>query len=177
MAKKKKKKKQGGYVPPPVDVDAVIAEIEALLPVLETPEAGPEWGQVQKLLVKAKADTGAVARAVISRQPDAIRTLILVLRGEAELEAPPVEAPLPEIPDEELRSAMKAYRKRLKLIKLDHESKLGRSPLSGGKDAGFESIIPPEQWAPEVWKVLAAKGELESTGQGFYKLPDVRRSF
>ena len=55
MAKKKKKKKQGGYVPPPVDVDAVIAEIEALLPVLETPEAGPEWGQVQKLLMKAKA--------------------------------------------------------------------------------------------------------------------------
>lgn len=177
MAKKKKKKKQGGYVPPPVDVEAVIAEVEALLPVLESPEAGPEWGQVQKLLVKAKADTGAVARAIISRDPEAIRTLILVLRGEAELEAPPTEAPLPEIPDEELRSAMKAYRKRLKLIKLDHESKLGHSPLSTGKGADFESIIPPEQWAPEVWKVLAAKGELESTGQGFYKLPDVRRSF
>ena len=177
MAKKKKKKKQGGYVPPPLDVEAVIAEIEALIPVLESPEAGPEWGQAQKLLVKAKADTGAVARAIISRDPEAIRTLILVLRGEAELEAPPTEAPLPEIPDEELRSAMKAYRKRLKLIKLDHESKLGHSPLSTGKGADFESIIPPEQWAPEVWKVLAAKGELESTGQGFYKLPDVPRSF
>ena len=155
----------------------MIAEVEALIPVLESPEAGPEWGQVQKLLVKAKADTGAVARAIISRDPEAIRTLILVLRGEAELEAPPTEAPLPEIPDEELRSAMKAYRKRLKLIKLDHESKLGHSPLSTGKGADFESIIPPEQWAPEVWKVLAAKGELESTGQGFYKLPDVPRSF
>ena len=177
MAKKKKKKKQGGYVPPPLDVDVVIAEVEALLPVLESPESGPEWGQVQKLLVKAKADTGAVARAIISRDPEAIRTLILVLRGEAELEAPPTEEPLPEIPDEELRSAMKAYRKRLKLIKLDHESKLGHSPLSTGKGADFESIIPPEQWAPEVWKVLAAKGELESTGQGFYKLPDVPRSF
>ena len=72
---------------------------------------------------------------------------------------------------------MKAFRKRLKLMKLDHESKLGRSPLTGGKDAGFESILPPEQFPSDVWKVLASKGEVESTGRGFYKLPENRPTF
>ena len=148
---------------------------------------GPRYDDTSTRASSRSLDAPAPDEATLNEIPEAALRApdhaalrpwrILVLRGEAELEAPPTEAPLPEIPDEELRSAMKAYRKRLKLIKLDHESKLGHSPLSTGKGADFESIIPPEQWAPEVWKVLAAKGELESTGQGFYKLPDVGRSF
>ena len=67
--------------------------------------------------------------------------------------------------------------KRVKLTKLDHESKLARSPLSSGKDADFDAIIPPNQFPPEVWRALVRKGELESTGQGFYKIPLQRRDF
>ena len=84
---------------------------------------------------------------------------------------------LPEIPDETLREAMRAFRKRMKLTKLDHESKIGRSPLTSGKDAEFDSILPPHQFPSEVWQVLASKGKLESAGKGFYKLPDVRMEF
>ena len=72
---------------------------------------------------------------------------------------------------------MKAFRKRFKLMRLDHESKLGRSPLSTGKDASFESILPPEQFPTDVWPVLVSKGELESTGRGFYKIPTEKPSF
>ncbi|MBC02492.1 MAG: hypothetical protein CMJ34_04190 [Phycisphaerae bacterium] len=82
-----------------------------------------------------------------------------------------------EIPEEVLRDAMRAYRKRAKLTKLDHESRLARSPLSSGKDADFDAIIPPNQYPPEVWRALARRGELESTGQGFYKIPLQRRDF
>ena len=66
---------------------------------------------------------------------------------------------------------MKAFKKRLKLTKLDHESKLGRSPLSAGRDAAFDSILPPREFPPEIWKVLVAHGELAELGHGFYMLP------
>jgi hypothetical protein len=35
----------------------------------------------------------------------------------------------------------------------------------------------PNQYPPEVWRALARRGGLESTGQGFYKIPLQRRDF
>ena len=181
MARKnKKKRKPGGGAPPsPADpLAAHLAEIEEVVGELEaTPDQPAEWGRLQRLLLKAKAEPGMVARAVIGRDLELVASTINVLKGIEEVQAAPEPPPLPDVPDETLRSAMKAYRKRMKLMKLDHESKLGRSPLTSGKDAGFESILPPEEYAPEVWQVLAARGELEATGQGFYKLPTERPSF
>ena len=42
--------------------------------------------------------------------------------------------------------ALKAFKKRLKLTKLDEESKLGRSPLSTGGKSQITAIIPPNQY-------------------------------
>ena len=84
---------------------------------------------------------------------------------------------LPEFPEEELRKAMKAFRKRLKLTKLDHESKLGHSPLTSGKDAAFDSILPPNEFDEDIWRVLVKRGSLEELGYGFYRLPQVRPEF
>ena len=178
MAKgKRKKRKPGtGHAVPATDVDSILNEVDTLIPQLDTPESGPVWGQIQRLLGKAKADTAAVGRAVMARDLEQITHILNVLRG-LEQDEPEDDDVLPDIPGETLREAMKAFRKRLKLMKLDHESKLGRSPLTGGKDAGFDSILPPEQFPTEVWKVLVAKGELESTGRGFYKIPEQRPTF
>lgn len=71
--------------------------------------------------------------------------------------------------DEELKKALKSFRKRLKLTKLDDESRLGHSPLSGGR-AKVVAIQPPSGFAREVWEELAAKGYLKSDGGGFYEL-------
>lgn len=174
MAKPKKRKKKPGYAQPPttVDTDAVIQELLALRGELEAGAEGATWGHAQKLLLSIKADSSEVAKAVMGRDLPTFDRLLATLRGH-EVEPPLAveEAPLPEIPEEVLRKAMKAFRRRLKLTKLDHESKLGRSPLSTGKDADFDSIIPPMEFTPETWKVLTARGELESTGRGFYMLP------
>ncbi|MBT4766856.1 MAG: hypothetical protein HOO04_00665 [Phycisphaerae bacterium] len=78
---------------------------------------------------------------------------------------------LPEVPSETKRAAMKAFRRRLKLMRLDHESKLGVGPMTSGKKADFDSILPPRDFEDDVWKVLAAEGQLTSTGRGFYGLP------
>ena len=69
-----------------------------------------------------------------------------------------------------LKRAMKAFRKRLKLTRLNEESKLGRNPLTSGKKSEVVGIMPPHQYAPEVWQELARQGKLKDTGGGFFEL-------
>ena len=71
---------------------------------------------------------------------------------------------------EELRNALKAFKKRLKLTRLDDESSLGRGPLSGGKSSGIVAITPPHQYPRAVWDQLVALGRLKYAGQGMYQL-------
>ena len=71
--------------------------------------------------------------------------------------------------DEELKKALKAFKKRLKMTQLDDESKLGHSPLTGGGAKVF-AIQPPSGFGREVWEELAAKGMLKADGGGFYVL-------
>ena len=177
--KRKKNKPGSGRPAPSTDPDALAGEAEGIRATLSAEKLGPEWGVIQRLLMKAGADASDVGRAVATRDLDLIDHLIAKIR-DPELELPSEEPDIDEgveIPDDVLRDAMRAYRKRVKLTKLDHESKLARSPLSSGKDADFDAIIPPNQFPPEVWRALVKKGELESTGQGFYKIPLQRRDF
>ena len=81
------------------------------------------------------------------------------------------EAQPPDGPDPAtLKRAMKAFRKRLKLTHLNEESKLGRSPLTGGKHSDVVAIMPPHQYPPEVWQELVKRGRLKNAGTGFYEL-------
>ena len=71
--------------------------------------------------------------------------------------------------DEELRKALKAFKKRLKLTQLEEDSRLGRSPLTGAKTQVL-SIQPPTGFGREIWDELADKGCLTRDGGGFYAL-------
>ncbi len=62
---------------------------------------------------------------------------------------------------EVLKRALKAFKKRLKLTRLDHESSLGVGPLSGGRPSGIVAITPPDQYPREVWETLAKQGRLK----------------
>ncbi|MBN1347436.1 MAG: hypothetical protein JXQ73_32400 [Phycisphaerae bacterium] len=82
-------------------------------------------------------------------------------------------APVPETPSpEELRRAMKAFKKRLKLARLDDESRLGKGPLSGGAKGGIVAILPPPQYPRAVWDALVEQGKLRRAGHGLYELTD-----
>jgi len=72
--------------------------------------------------------------------------------------------------DEELKKALRAFKKRLKLTKLDDDSALGRSPLTGNARAKTVSIQPPAGFGREIWEELAEKGWLKRDGTGFYEL-------
>jgi hypothetical protein len=74
-------------------------------------------------------------------------------------------APTPQ----ELKQALKAFRKRLKLTQLDEESKLGGGPLSHNR-ARIVAIMPPNQFGQAVWDELVKQGKLKKAGGGTYEL-------
>lgn len=83
----------------------------------------------------------------------------------------PMSASDPAPPDAEtLKRALKAFRKRLKLTKLDDESRLGNRYVTGGRSSNIVAIQPPREYPPSVWAALVAQGKLRDTGQGFYEL-------
>ena len=67
--------------------------------------------------------------------------------------------PTPEPPSkEELKKAMKAFRKRLKVTRLDDESRMGYGPMSGGNKSGVVAITPPNQYPKRSGKSWLFKG-------------------
>ena len=87
-------------------------------------------------------------------------------------ESPQSDDPNPTddaISSDELRKAMKAFKKRLKLSRLDAESGLGYGPMSGGNPSGIISIVPPNQYPQAVWDELVRLGRLKYSGQGLYE--------
>ena len=74
------------------------------------------------------------------------------------------------ISPETLKSALKAFKKRLKLTALDDDSHLGKGAFSGGHTGVF-AIRPPNQFSREVWDELCRQGKLRDSGHGLYELP------
>jgi len=76
------------------------------------------------------------------------------------------DQPTPQL----LKQAMKAFKKRLKLTRLDAESSLGGGPFSSGRGSGIVGIQPPNQYPREVWEKLVEMGRLRRIGAGLYEL-------
>ncbi len=72
--------------------------------------------------------------------------------------------------EEDLKKAMKAFKKRLKLTKLDDDSKIGHGPMSGGGKSQVISIQAPSGFGKEIWEELAELGFLKRDGIGFYQV-------
>jgi hypothetical protein len=68
--------------------------------------------------------------------------------------------------EEERKRAYKAFKKRLKLARLDDESGLSK----GSKRSGIAGITPPAGFAAGVWEELVAEGKLKREGGGTYSL-------
>jgi hypothetical protein len=71
---------------------------------------------------------------------------------------------------QQLKTALKAFKKRLKLTRLDDESRLGHGALSSGGPSGIVAITPPAQFPQAVWNELVRQGKLRRAGQGMYEL-------
>ncbi|MHC5209321.1 MAG: hypothetical protein ACYTG2_01215 [Planctomycetota bacterium] len=69
-----------------------------------------------------------------------------------------------------LKRALKAFRKRLKIDRLDEESRIGGA-FSKGERSGLLGIQPPDSYGPDVWAELVRTGRLIDAGQGVLELP------
>ncbi len=76
----------------------------------------------------------------------------------------------------QLKSALKAFKKRLKLARLDDESRLGHGALTPGDRSGIVAIVPPRQFPQAVWDELVKLGKLRRAGQGLYELAEEHQS-
>lgn len=82
---------------------------------------------------------------------------------------PPLQPPSDPLSPEGLKIALKAFNKRLRLKRLDDESRLGHGAMTGGGKSGICAISPPTQFPQEVWNELVKQGKLKYVGQGLYE--------
>ncbi|QDT49605.1 hypothetical protein Pan258_36590 [Symmachiella dynata] len=86
----------------------------------------------------------------------------------------PDAAAAPDGPtNEELKRALKAFKKRLKLTRTDDEARLGYGGMTSGRKSAITGITPPNQYPPAVWQELVKRGKLKHIGQGLYELVPV----
>ena len=80
--------------------------------------------------------------------------------------------PIPpaNFPPELLKGALKGFKKKMKLLRLDQESGKLHGPLSSGKTSGIDAITPPSQFPREIWDELVKQGKLVYEGRGMYKV-------
>jgi hypothetical protein len=75
-----------------------------------------------------------------------------------------------EFTPEELKAALKAFKKRLKILRRDDESSLSRGAMTEGRRSGIAGVRPPEQFTKEIWAALEEQGKMRYIGSGLYEL-------
>jgi hypothetical protein len=166
------------------ELDAALAKLESTDPAA----AGPHWGAMHKLLLKAKVDPQALMRIVGARDVAELKRAVARAKGEEVPEAAAGEgtgsgaastdaaasasgaAHAPDIELPVLQDALRMFRKRLKLMQLDADSKIGHGPMSGTGQHRIQSMVPPRDFPIAVWEALARMGKLRREGDGFYSL-------
>ncbi len=71
-----------------------------------------------------------------------------------------------------LKRALKAFRRKLKTLRLDDESKLGSKYVTSGRVSAISAIEPPRDYPAAVWAKLVELRRLNQAGQGTYQLPE-----
>jgi hypothetical protein len=83
---------------------------------------------------------------------------------------PPEGTPQPALTSETVHRALKAFKKKLKITRLERESRQIAGPLSKGTSSGIVAITPPAQFPREVWEELVRQKKLIAAGGGTYEL-------
>jgi hypothetical protein len=138
-------------------VGTCVVELEA------DPTRTETWDRLHNAL-KAARETGAeLLAAVEAKDVPALRAIVEAWAGG--------KRPLPEADREVLRRAIKAFRKSLKITRLDAESSVNANAMTSGRSSTIVGIVPPPRYPSEVWRELVREGRLAGGRQGVYELP------
>jgi len=130
--------------------------------------ASAEWKQVYQVLKKTPAAGSHLDNLVAGRDVTALEKTIVELRASSAID--PAQLAESTIDDATLRAALKGFKRRLKLVRLDDESRIDlRDPTTKGGSGEIAAIEPPRDWPGEVWTALAARGCLRRSGGGMFE--------
>lgn len=138
---------------------ALVAELEGA----DEAAAASVWKRMELALARADAEEDAeIALPVLDRSVAEMKALFTAWEDHS--------VHLPSWDKAVLKRALKAYRKRLKLVRLDDEASSSRNPLSKGTESSILGVKAPEQYPDEVWDMLIAQGKLRDGGHGLLEL-------
>ncbi|MFT5424805.1 MAG: hypothetical protein ACI89L_002607 [Phycisphaerales bacterium] len=148
---------------------AMVSELEQLAEKSEDGlKAHDHWQLAQRLMGRMPVDQAELKRVCTERDLPGFDALVNQLENPGEPAEPKAEV---KVSERDMADAIKAFRKRLKVMRLNDESKLGGHYTTGGRKSNIDAIEPPREFKPAVWKALAKAGKLRDTGRGFYALP------
>lgn len=140
----------------------ILGDVVAQLQVGAAPEQA--WAEAGRALEAAhEEDDVELYVAVDERDFDTLREIVRQWASG--------ERALTRHDREVLKRALKAFRKRLKLVRLDSESTVGGGPMSAGRQSDIVGVRPPEQYPQEVWDELVRQKRLIAAPDGIYELP------
>ncbi len=137
--------------------------IDTLRAEPNSPKADEHWALAGRLLSRLTPDQNAVQRAVDTKDLAALDALV----GALERPAAPAAAE-PTFSTDELERALKAFKHRINVTRLDDESRLGNRYTTGGRKSEIDAIMPPSEFPAAIWKALARAGKIRDAGRGFY---------
>ena len=126
------------------------------------PANAQSWSRAEAALGPASASEPELARIIAAKDAAALRALADGWVSGTTM--------LPEPDRALLKRALKAFKKRLKVTRLDEESRLGVGAMTGGKQSSVVGITPPDGFAPEVWEELVRQKRLAGGRHGIYEL-------
>ena len=140
----------------------VLHDVVAQLQVGAAPDQA--WAEANRAFVAAQEeDDVELFMALEERDLDALRSIVKQWASG--------ERTLTKHDRGVLKRALKAFRKRLKLVRLDSESSVGGGPTSSGRESSIIGVRPPDQYPKEVWDELVRQKRLVTSPDGIYELP------
>jgi hypothetical protein len=127
------------------------------------PDDASAWATAEQAFAATGSGDPEIAALLAARDRVALSALVAGWNSGQHL--------LPVCDREVLKRAMSAFRKSLKVTRLNDESSLTRNPMTQGRHSGIQGMTPPSRYPPEVWRELARQGRLIAAKQGIYELP------
>jgi len=147
----------------------IVGEIRANKHPVQIKDA---WELSGRLLGRMSVNAADIDRICKARDIEALDALIARIENPQAAVKPAVPKDAPVVSEKDMESALRAFRKRLKVSRLADESKLGARQMTSGRKSEIDAMLPPHEFPNEVWVALAAAGKLKHTGKGFYALPE-----
>jgi len=138
-----------------------------LIAAMDNVKAHPDqsdsaWQEAQRDYAATEVKDPELDSALASRDVSGVQKIFQDWDGD--------RRPRPQEDRTLLKKAMKSFRKRLKLTRLDDESRLGVGATTRGGASGIVGITPPSEYPEAVWRELARQGRLKAERDGVYAL-------